>query len=706
MGKNKNNSSTQITKESSNKLGATTGNRVVKEKISKACEKRETRSSTKIPSTEGSCEGQPLPKQSKAGPPKRVARLNTVKIVGKKTATGSNKIVRNAKNDAALPGVVVASTKSLIDSIKTGVVGGRTNVIPSATLSPKGGRIKERILPSTSKKIDGRVDKKSTATQAVEQETDQNSDVPSECSEEDDNVKLDYSSDDYVDEQGSLSPSTEGEYSSSSDGSLDSQSSSDDEAPEQELPAQMDQSLQEEEPLDRNDPRVKKLLDQLMREEKEKGAVKGNGVAAKIAKKQVSSKKSGAIVGRVSKSKRPSRVKSPSDTTLYAPALLRGNAQFSPAAVSQRHIGTPPNRNGPNQITDQISSFIEKLRPERNDQRSQDRDGGRSRSRDRGNGKRKSDREVNTGSPRSGSRSRNVADNVVLQAERFKASIEPPKGTNDVFLPNVPCGDSLQDNVKELLTILKGGGSLNMDGNDDDFFHVTCHVDPAMKDKFAKGEFVDLERLLPKTRYQVMTGGVDNDIEVIRKNGSTYILPEGGQRDNKITNVRRWEQAFRVYSAIYSQANPDRAAEIWQYVHVINTAALSYAWENVAFYDVTFRQLMEKKPQRSWAKIYTQMWNLALTDKIKSNYSGAGSSTGQGPPAAKRYGDWRDRCCWRYNKGKCKNWKCRYEHRCSVKDCGSYSHPNFQCPKKKQQGGGNGATSSTAGTARPSESKI
>ena len=107
------------------------------------------------------------------------------------------------------------------------------------------------------------------------------------------------------------------------------------------------------------------------------------------------------------------------------------------------------------------------------------------------------------------------------------------------------------------------------------------------------------------------------DIERIRKDGATFMLPDSGvAKDQKITNVRKWEQGFHVYAAVYSEINPDRSAEIWQYVHIINTAASSYAWENVAFYDYTFRQLMERKPSRSWAKIYTQMWNLAMTDHL------------------------------------------------------------------------------------------
>ena len=305
----------------------------------------------------------------------------------------------------------------------------------------------------------------------------------------------------------------------------------------------------------------------------------------------------------------------------------------------------------------------------------------------------------------------------MLQAERFKATIDPPKGNEIGEMEPDNQVNNLSHNIQELLTLLKNKEEdVNMD-TDDDFFHITCHIEPALRAKIAKGEFVDLERLLPKSKLQIMSGtGAEGEIEVVRRNGSTYIFPETGNKDAKINNVRRWEQAFRVYSAIYSEANPTRAAEIWQYVHVINTAATSYAWENVAFYDVTFRQLMDKKPHRSWAKIYTQMWNLSLTDKVRSNFNGGGyqgsagfqSSFQSGNTGNQKYGDWRDKCCWRFNKGKCRRFGCRFEHRCTVKDCGAYSHPSYQCPKKRRGGGAAGpypSTTSSVGSGNKGGSK-
>ena len=83
----------------------------------------------------------------------------------------------------------------------------------------------------------------------------------------------------------------------------------------------------------------------------------------------------------------------------------------------------------------------------------------------------------------------------------------------------------------------------------------------------------------------------------------------------KISNIHKWDQAFRVYAAIYTQANLERASEIWQYVYVIHMAVSSYSWDNVAFYDFTFRQLMASKPWRSWSKLMCTV-DLVMKDAV------------------------------------------------------------------------------------------
>ena len=83
--------------------------------------------------------------------------------------------------------------------------------------------------------------------------------------------------------------------------------------------------------------------------------------------------------------------------------------------------------------------------------------------------------------------------------------------------------------------------------SDDDFFHLTCHIEPSLIHKIEKGEFVELEKLLPKDK---VGGNKDESrLEWVQRDGGMYLVP--AQKDNKISKFRRWEQAFRAYATIY-----------------------------------------------------------------------------------------------------------------------------------------------------------
>ena len=139
--------------------------------------------------------------------------------------------------------------------------------------------------------------------------------------------------------------------------------------------------------------------------------------------------------------------------------------------------------------------------------------------------------------------------------------------------------------------------------------------------KIEKGEYIELEKLLPKDK--VGKGHDDNCLEWVQRDGGTFLVL--AQQDSRIGSFRKWEQAFMAYATIYCGANPQRSKEIWQYITVINTAASSYMWDNVYNYNITFRHLMAFNPQRSWAVTYNQMWNLSMQDPLPKNF---GQKTG------------------------------------------------------------------------------
>ena len=133
-------------------------------------------------------------------------------------------------------------------------------------------------------------------------------------------------------------------------------------------------------------------------------------------------------------------------------------------------------------------------------------------------------------------------------------------------------------------------------------------------------------------------GNDEQCMQLVTKGGLSYWVP--ADRDCKITNVCKWEQAFRIYVAIYCKAKPHRASEIWQYIYVINSVATAYSWENVAYYDFTFRQLMAETPNRNWGKTYHQLWNLLMCKPLSRTNNQRNGNHQQGHFSEDRQGGW------------------------------------------------------------------
>ena len=67
----------------------------------------------------------------------------------------------------------------------------------------------------------------------------------------------------------------------------------------------------------------------------------------------------------------------------------------------------------------------------------------------------------------------------------------------------------------------------------------------------------------------------EQKLQLVFRNGQSFWVP--AENDQKISGIHKWEQAFQVYTAIYSKAQPHRGPEIWQYVYVINSAVATYS---------------------------------------------------------------------------------------------------------------------------------
>ena len=280
-------------------------------------------------------------------------------------------------------------------------------------------------------------------------------------------------------------------------------------------------------------------------------------------------------------------IKSSSDTTLYAPALNKVNNNKGQNSL----IG------GNEVIINKITDFVEGIRLENQVEASTSSNGTRGRD---------LTFQTTPTSRRGEEATANqytTAQNLVVKAKKFKATVESPKGK---------CIDLIDQVLTE-----QGNSTVNV-MDDDEFFHLTCHVDISLKQKIERSEFIELERLLPKKK----SFKDENRLEWVSHEGMTFFAPVQ-DREFRITNIHKWDQAFRIYAAIYCNANPSRSGEIWQYIYTINSAAVTYQWDNVSYYDTTFRQMMSERPKRSWAKTYTQLWQLALQDPIQKNAQGS-----------------------------------------------------------------------------------
>ena len=397
-------------------------------------------------------------------------------------------------------------------------------------------------------------------------------------------------------------------------------------------------------------------------------------------------------------SQKDRHIKSPSDITLYSPALKKAS-----------------NKDEFVSAMDKISNFVESIRL--SNERKQSHNGRLKSSRDgRGGDIRRIERlmdhnqqdnfkEDRASTSKGISHSRRdsergsgkaspsvTADKLLLQAEKFKERIEAHKGKNfhELLMP--------YDYEKLRYRFVKPEGLAPLDNEimilrnfdqDDEFFHITSQIEPTLRSKIERGEFIELERLLPKDRAG-RNSSDDINRQLISQGTNSFLEPPPTNKVGKINSIRKWDQAFRVYAAIYTNANPNRSSDIWQYIYVIHTAAAVNQWDNVYYYDINFCELMASKPWRSWGKTCTQGWNMAFNNNAMTN-SGNNANNGnngnysQNKSQGSYTRDWKDDCCWRYNKNRCKRTaaECNFDHRCTF--CAGWNHGFHNCRKRNKE---------------------
>ena len=87
---------------------------------------------------------------------------------------------------------------------------------------------------------------------------------------------------------------------------------------------------------------------------------------------------------------------------------------------------------------------------------------------------------------------------------------------------------------------------------DEEYLLVGSHIDSLVMEKIGAGEYIDFKKLIPRDR------GDDDDedkIEIQNRGGRPIFAPV----DNfvQITSFACWEQAFKVFSNVYTRYHPE-----------------------------------------------------------------------------------------------------------------------------------------------------
>ena len=222
---------------------------------------------------------------------------------------------------------------------------------------------------------------------------------------------------------------------------------------------------------------------------------------------------------------------------------------------------------------------------------------------------------------------------------------------------------------------------------DEEFSMVAFHVSEATKKKIINGEYIDFVKLLPREDWNVDQTEIDVDqFVMVNKGGHAYWAPESDVAESRrasglsISSLHKWEQAFRIFSHIYTTAHPGRATELTQYSFIIHDAAQSFPWDNVYSYDVIFRRHMSRFPARNWGIILQQAWAMKMRNRTNLPRNSRDNRSNKGTHGAGK----RD-VCWKFNTGRCTfGISCKFEHKCAL--CMKFGHGAHDCRRANSDG--------------------
>ena len=187
-------------------------------------------------------------------------------------------------------------------------------------------------------------------------------------------------------------------------------------------------------------------------------------------------------------------------------------------------------------------------------------------------------------------------------------------------------------------------------------------VPPSLVQKIESGAFIELGDLVP------------NHLGFEETVGSK-------SKQQPITNISEWLQAFAVYVSVIARKQPQRVPDLMGYQILMLEASNEYQGNCWLAYDRRFRQQAASLPNCKWSTIDSTIWNLAFTGQARASrcrhcfslfhlskdceFASNQTSSQINPPHQMPYR--RRYICrhWNEYRGQgCSFPNCRYEHVC------------------------------------------
>ena len=136
------------------------------------------------------------------------------------------------------------------------------------------------------------------------------------------------------------------------------------------------------------------------------------------------------------------------------------------------------------------------------------------------------------------------------------------------------------------------------------------------RDRIVRGEFVDLNNLLPE---RLMLEPDDCFELSVGARRSVSIRPRSTSSQptrHREHDMASWLEAFILYPSVLMDASPDRAGQLLAYQARILEANNNYDTDAWLAYDLRFRHALATQPhQHSWTTIDVNLWQACSTSR-------------------------------------------------------------------------------------------